>query len=109
MDHEEKYFKKDSESEWIELDNGKTKYKFKFVEQIENEEVILNAEDRHFFVKLNSHGAYWGASLKDINRRFITGTWSNKYEGFAFFILFLSLLKHQLIFNDTYFKTSLEV
>jgi len=56
-------------------------YRFVFIEQLENDEVILDARDRNFFVKLNSLGGFWGGSRNDISHRFIKGSWFNQING----------------------------
>ncbi len=56
-------------------------FRFTFIGQTQSDEVILDARDRNFFIKLNSYGGFWGGSVNDINHRFIKGSWSNKVDG----------------------------
>jgi hypothetical protein len=78
VENKEKYFKKISDKEWVEIDQEKEVHRFVFIEQLENDEVILDARDRNFFVKLNSLGGFWGGSINDISHRFIKGSWFNQ-------------------------------
>ena len=81
VEDKEKYFKKISDKEWVELDDGKEVHRFIFIEQPQEDEVILDAHDRNFFVKLNSYGGFWGGNVNDINHRFVKGSWYNKIDG----------------------------
>ena len=70
------YFRKDSDTEWIEIDNGKTNFRFNFIEaKIEDNQIILYSVDRNFYINLNTNNAKWGDDKNNIQNVFLEGTW----------------------------------
>ena len=71
----ENYFKCEN-NEWVETQNGQIAYRFQFVED-KKDSVILYANDRNFFISLDSQHAKWGDSKDDIANIFNFGGWIN--------------------------------
>lgn len=78
-DKEDKEFIRKSDQEWYEKNNGVIRYYLKF-ESENDDEVILFAEDRKFYLKLDSVGLKWGYSIYDINFEINHGEWITTNE-----------------------------
>ena len=70
-----KYFEQVSEAYWLETLNGKVQYKFRFIAR-EADEVILEREDKAFYVKLGHRFARWGVTLDAISNIYSRGDWT---------------------------------
>jgi hypothetical protein len=68
------FFKEHSSTTWIETADGQMGPIFKFVSKI-NDVVILYAQDRNFYVSLDSTSGKFGDTINTINSVFVSGKW----------------------------------
>ena len=72
--NENKYFKKISNTRWIEVVDGEEKFSFDSLLQNEDE-LILYAPDRNFYIKLDANCFTWGYTINKFDKFLYTGRW----------------------------------